>query len=452
MAHVPPKVTVSKAGPRRLAILTGLLALVGAAFLGTAGYRQQLLAETRALRRDVEQVEADRRAREELKRKRGERARLLEQLAQKPQDFDLLIRTGALYGQDSRYEDALFLYHEARRLRPDRAEPYRALQEAYITTRRYDRAYDACTEGLKRVPDDLELTLGLIHLDTLVGWNNHARAHLAALKNSSHRDSPRVLIASALVHRQVADSKHAEKELRAAAERDPRNSKVYALLSGVQWETGNAEGAEANIRKALELEPENADYLMQLADIERGKRTPEGIAASIKVAERALEVSPGNRFAFFTIAEALLDQKKTEEARKILEGIHRRYPEFTKASLALGKLYVRDGRTAEGKRLMEEYTSAVREGSALKGAYFKVGMQRDQAGPHIALSHVLFEEQEPEKAILVLRHALTLEPNNSEAKRQLGRALVAAGRGGEYGELVRHPHWHLPEMLDQGKP
>jgi cytochrome c-type biogenesis protein CcmH/NrfG len=434
----------------RLKVLLGLLLAVVVAFFGTASMRRQVTQRTEQMRREV--AEGERMASEarEARRLRQERLQLLEGLAQDPENVPLLLRAASLYGQDRRYEDAVFLLQEAQRLAPDNVESYRGLYQTCISQSQFDRAYDYAEEGLKHAPRDMELILGLIHLDSLVGWNGPARDLLKRLDGTPDADNPRVHIASALIHRQVTDSRHAEADLTAALAREPQNDKAYALLSGVQWETGKSREAEASIRKALALQPDNPDYLLHLSEIQLRGRTPESIEASRQTAERALQVDPGNRSAFMAIALALLTQKRAAEATGILERMLARYPDDPQASYQLAQLRLRAGRQAEAQQLLTKYAEGVHLADDLKSLTLKVAMVPNSADAHLELGRLYNLTGAYEKAVLVLRRALQLAPGNADARRELARALAATNRSGEYAELVARPGWHIVDPLAAG--
>jgi len=434
--------------PMRLRLLLGALALVVVVFAVTLPMQQKLRSRAEVLRREVEESEKD--AREELatRAKRQERVKLLEGLAAAPEDFDLLMKTGSFYVQDREYEDAVFLFQEARRIRPEAVEPYRALYQTYIADARYDRSYDAATEGRKRHPDDVELILGLVHLNTLMAWNREARELINHLKQTTEADNPRVLIASAMIYRQLADTRHAEEDLKAAAAKDPQNGKIHALLSKVQMETGRESLAMETIRRALELEPENGQYLLHLAELQRGLRTPESLQAAKKTAEKALSIELGSSDAYFAIIQTQLAQKHTEEAQRMLESLRRRHPDHPGAALELGKLYVRQGRAVEGQKLLDDYSRGVAIADRSKGLSVRMAMQPKNPEAYVEMAEMLVDNGAPEKAIVIARRALQLVPGSRPALLQLSRALESADRAGEFLELARRPEWHLPEFME----
>ena len=128
-------------------------------------------------------------------------------------------------------------------------------------------------------------------------------------------NNPRALIASALIYRQVTDARHAEADLRNALKQEPKNDKIYALLSGVLWEIGRGKDAEEAIRGALALDARNPDYLLHLGEIQLRRRTPrESVRRA--TAEAAMRADPGNRNAFFALAQTFLAEKRKDEARR----------------------------------------------------------------------------------------------------------------------------------------
>lgn len=433
----------------RLPWLLALLAIAGGAFLATGSMRRHALIRSELIRRQVDQAEELAEQELALRRSRGERADLLRRLEHSPEDPALLLKVGALFARDRRYEDAQFYLQEARRLRPDDPEPYRALYQGAMAQAHYDRAYDYAVAGLERNPRDLELVLGLVHLDSLVGWNGHARRQLQLLEGTPEARNPRALVASALIYRQVANSRQAEAELREAVRLDPVNDRALALLSGIQWEAGESREAEESIRKALALSPDNADYLLHLSEIELRRRDAASAAASLRTAEQALRADPGNRNAFFAMALAQAALGNREEAREILERLLQRFPGHPHAALELGRLYSRMGRATEAQRMLARYRDSLARQEVLKGLTLKVAMLPDASEPHSDLGRAYNDAHEPEKAILVLRRALQLRPRHPKAVRELARALAARGREGEFFELAAHPGWRVSDPLSR---
>lgn len=426
----------------RLPLLLALLGVAAVAYLGTSNYRRIALARADATRREVAAAEKRRDEELQARQKRVERVRLMQKLAQAPEDVPTLLKAAALYAEDGQYDDALFLLEEARRLEPSNVEPYRALYQAHIAQGHYDRAYDYAVSGLRHAPKDLELILGLVHLDSLVGWNFHARRQLQLLKGTPEAENPRVLVASALIHRQVADSLHATQDLEGAVARDPANDKALALLSGVIWETGDGPRAEDYIRRALRIAPDTPDYLLHLAEILRARKTPEALQEAKERAEQALTIEPGSQHAFFAIAQALLAQGQTDEARGILERLLERHPEHPQAALELAKLYVKAGKSQEAAALNRRYAEGMRQADALKKLTLKVAMMENAFEPHRDLGKLYNDSGESMKGVLVLRRALQLRKGDESARRELARALAATGRSGEFSELASHPEWH----------
>ncbi|MFN3651489.1 MAG: tetratricopeptide repeat protein [Armatimonadota bacterium] len=427
-------------------LVVGLLLAI-AAYFATAPMRQKALARTEQLRREVD--DAERRRDEELsaRGRRGDRVKLLTQLAATPEDVTLLLKTGQLFAEDRDHEDALFLLHEARRIDPSNIEVYRALHQVYMSQSQYDRAYDYAVAGLERSPRDLELILSVVHLDSLVGWNSHAQKMLKLLDGTPEASHPRVRIARALIRRQVADAKHAEQELKGAVEVEPKNDTALALLSGIQAEAGDLAEAEVTVRRALAVQPEKPEYLLHLADVLLRKSTPESVVEAQKTAESALRADPGNRNAFFMIAQSLLAQKKTDEARGILERLLQRYPDHPLASLELSRLYAREGKEAEARRLNQRYASGLQLQDRLKQLTLKVAMVPNDFDAHLKLGRLYLEVDEAQKACPVLRRALQLRPASAEARRELGRALTVVNRVGEHAELAAQPEWHAVEFM-----
>lgn len=420
---------------RQTALLLLLLAVV-AAYFATAGYRARVADVQWRTRQSViwaEQQQEDALARRRL---RADLRAQLRRLADEPEDSRALLGAASLYGQLSQYDDELFLLGEAERLRPGDPEVFRAKGQAYLGSGQYDRCLEAADRGLAIAPDDLELNLIRINVDTVLGWvsDSHGRMrHLLELYGSRE---PRVHVMAALVARQVADAKGSLAHLRQALKLDSSNDKVYAILSGLEWELGHKSEAMTSIRRSLELNAGAADSWIHLAEMQQADGGVDGWRQAEQSYRKALDLSPANRQAKYGVALCRL-RLGDPEGQSMLEHLVREFPHLPAPLLELAKIYNKQGRRREAAALLTRYDHGMQENDRLKGLSLRMAMKPNDVDTYLEMGRLHMETGYPEKAIVVLRRALRLDPSRRATRQALVEALAQAGRAGEIAEILK---------------
>ncbi len=395
--------------------------------------------------RQQQEQELDRR------RLRAELRTALRRLAQEPEEFETVMQAASRYAQLREYENALFLLGEGERLRPDSPEVFRAKGEAYLSSGQYDRCVEALERGLRLAPDDMELNLLRVDIDAILGWVSDSRPRMKRLLQQYGDREARVHIMAALLARQVADPKESEARLRDALRLDPKNDKVYALLSGLEWELGHREPALDLIRKAIALNPRHADYYVHLGEIlGRGvERTPRAdakeerarlmeLAETEQVYRTALDLNPASHQAKHGYAICRVS-RGDPEGQRMLEELLKLNPFLPAPMRELADLFRRQGRHQEAAALDTRYARSIEESNALKGLSLRMAMQPGNASTYLEMGQLHLRTGYPQKAIVVLRRALRLNPRLGEARRALAEAAAAAGRAPEIEAFLAKP-------------
>jgi tetratricopeptide (TPR) repeat protein len=460
----PPAHIASERPRRRLYLFAALLLLVLAVYAATAPFRagvwERIWGQRQAVewaRQEQERALAQRRLRASLRDQ-------LRRLAQEPEDFDALMKAASYSAQLRRYDEALFMLSEAERLRPRDSEVCRAQGEAYLSSGQYDRCIESLERGLRLAPDDMELNLMRVDLDAILGWISDARPRVQRLITLFGSREARVHLMAALIERQEANARESEHHLREAIRLDPNNDKVYALLSGLEWELGHRASALQLIEKALAINPNHADYYIHLGEIQRGGpgqpaegtsspagrrppgtmppvssgRSPEAARLAERSYRRALELEPASQQAKYGLAVCRLTQGDPE-GQTMLEQLLKINPYLPAPMLELGNLYTRQGRREEGAAMLARYQKSVRENSELKGLSLRMAMQPKNAATYREMGELHLRTGYPQKAIAVLRRSLQLDPRDESARRLLSESLAEAGRAGEIDALLAHP-------------
>ena len=420
----------------RLAILVTLLIVCGAAYFATAPFRSRLNSRI-AEHRQQQQVAAQIRAASlEGRQIRADLRDALRGLAADPFDFDRLLRAASLYGQLRQYDDALFMLDEARRIRPRAVEVYRAYGQIYLAQGFYDRAQEKLEEGLRFHPDDVELNLTLTHISVVVAWWKEALPRVRRLFARWGDREPRIHLMAALLARTSTETAKMEQHLRRAAELDAKNDKVWALLSGADWEVGRPEPARQHILRALQLNPSEPAYWLQLGQILRASRVPAQVRQAEEVYRRVLQMAPDSEQARLGIAKCRLELGDEAEAQRLLEEHQRARPGNPSVLLELGKLYARQGREKEARPLLDAYRRAGQLNTRKKNLSFRMVMLPKDPTAYLEMGRFELEAGSPHRAVLILRRGLKYAPQEKRLKQALREALIQGGRAYDVPELV----------------
>lgn len=385
-----------------------------------------------------------RRAWQETQRLRAERRRaqqlpppasdslpeLLQRLSQQPHDVKGLLHAASLYGQRQRYQDALFMLHVAALTAPRHAEVQRALGEIYWAMRHYDKAIDAYQAALRLDDKNEETLLRLGYMYISLGWSSQAREMLKRARAVAPR-SARTLIASAMLEMQNANLSGAEEYLRQAEALQPQSDALCALKADVLNKKTRPQEALAMIDKAIALNPRHPAYHITRGDLLLGNATPANVAEAEKSYRRALELDPTSLGARIGIGLCYRHKGQDDKAIAELEKVVRSQGEVATAALELARLYFKRGKRTEGQRLMDAYYRGVKDGNLLKGYNLRAAMSPHDANAHFQVGKLQLKLKDYPRAIVALRRAYQLTPQNAEVRRTYADALRRVGRWDE---------------------
>jgi tetratricopeptide (TPR) repeat protein len=177
---------------------------------------------------------------------------------------------------------------------------------------------------------------------------------------------------------------------------DEHDFESLYYMGAIDFERGNLEKAAEFLGKARTLNPEHSPTLSALGHtLFKLKRYKE---AMVNI-RKALELSPGDKDALFTLAECYAEAEQTSEALRIYTHL-RPDPECgPQACLQAGKINLQT----------YQYDAAI--------ADFEIGLKHDQIKPEVSieLKYLLgtsyIEKQDLEKAIQYLSEVETIDPN-----------------------------------------
>jgi GT2 family glycosyltransferase/predicted Zn-dependent protease len=247
--------------------------------------------------------------------------------------------------------------------------------------------------------------------------------------------------------------------LRRSLERSTPDSsiarKLYDLLAHVHRQLGQPEEALSWCRKGLKRYPDDGELLLQEALLLREAKDLAGAAGCLV---RLLDARPGRYFASVDaglrghktrhlLGEIYRDQERLTEAELQWRAAVSEQPDFAPAWLALGELYLKQGRWRDVDRVAERLGQpplASPDGQILRARAHLlrkefpdtrrileevIAGQPGSQGPRVLLSHALLQEgRDWHAAERVLRELLQLNPEHAEARHNLRVLLQQQGR------------------------
>ena len=225
----------------------------------------------------------------------------------------------------------------------------------------------------------------------------------------------------------------AEVELEKARSLSPNDCQLLTLLAKVKGRLGKSQEAIALFQRVAELKPKSAEAHLDLAIV---YADAEMRAQALEETAKALALDPHLAPAHLNRARILDDLHREQEARA----------EFTTACRLLPNdsdcfFYWSFAEHALG--------DFAKETLVLQRA---VKLQPERVKAWVLLASSLLEQSRKPEAVEALRHALTLDPNSSEATYMLSRAL--AGSDPQEARRLREQFAALREkntVLDRSK-
>jgi len=173
------------------------------------------------------------------------------------------------------------------------------------------------------------------------------------------------------------------------AQRYEEARKSFAAQYGVQAESGPA-------------------YLL-LGTMLMNANLPERAADA---ARKALQLSPALPLAHFTLGEVALFKSSVEEALAEFEAERQVNPGYAPVYDRLGDAYLRTERYQEAQQALMK----------------AISIDTSRTGPFILMGKVLLKRHDPQSALLYLKHAEKMDPNNFMTHTLLGHAYRSLGQ------------------------
>lgn len=303
-----------------------------------------------------------------------------------PKRADVRSNLGAAYSRMGRYEDAIEQYKQALALDSRNQTISFNLALAYYKTAWFTEAAAELARFLVAAPENVperpnavllladcqvrlgeyKKVIGLLSPLAEAGSNNPNYRTIAYLLGSAligdgqldngqrlidrvfrEDNSPeaRLLMGSILL---VADQgQEAIKELERAIELNPKLPTLRAWYGRALMRMGDSEKAKAAFKSELADSPNDFDANLHLGILLRQDKLFE---ESFGFLSAAVRLRPREQYARYHLGAVLAALEKPNEAKSLLEGVVKEYPDFSEARVLLASMYYRLNRKADGDR------------------------------------------------------------------------------------------------------
>jgi len=155
----------------------------------------------------------------------------------------------------------------------------------------------------------------------------------------------RLLIGSLMLL--MDDGQGAVKELGRALELNPKLPTLRAWHGRALMRMGDSEKAKAAFRAELADNPNDFDANLYTGVL---LRQDKQFDESLRYLTRAAQLRPREQYARYHLGAVLAALGRPEEARPLLEGVAKEYPDFVEARVLLASVYYRLNRKEDGDR------------------------------------------------------------------------------------------------------
>jgi tetratricopeptide (TPR) repeat protein len=367
-------------------------------------------------------------------------------------------RIGSLHLEAGRYREAIRELEEGQRLDPADSRGLLVLGRAYEGAGESEAAEARYDQLIRREPGHLEARLHRGRLLQKEGRFEEAEAgfrEILDLASGRGALTEREAAVLALAHSQIGLIAMAGRDYAAAAgafgraldaSGDP-GPELFLLLGRATLEEGRADEAQRIAAEASRRHPGDLDLRIFQGEVLIARGDPPGAR---RLFDALLETEKRSPDAYGRVAEALLRQKRFEEAEGLLREGMRRHPSEDALCFARGAALERLGRIGEAERLLSRairlnpknamalnylgYMLADR-GLKLREAlgYVERALKIDpRNGAYLdSVGWAQFKLGLYGPAERSLREAVRHEPSDPTIREHLGDLLLATGRGEE---------------------
>lgn len=321
---------------------------------------------------------------------------------------------GRVLAADGKYRDAIIEFRNALKAEPNYAEAHLAIASAYERVDDSVNAYRSYQRAADLLPDraDVQITVARFLLDVRQFTDARARAERALQLDPTSADA-HMILGSALAGMRDVDGAIAQ--LQEAIDLAPGETTGYTGMGALLLTQGRIDEAQAQFRKAIDVDPTSAEARVALGTYYWSTGDTPSAETHLRT---ALDLHPADPTANHAMALLLMSTGRAPDAEPYLAALGAAL-DAPEAKLPLADYYVRLGRAADARRILEE-AAAGGNASAL-----------------VRLARLDYAEDHRERAHRRIEALLSRQPSNSEAMIARGRWLLRERKAQEALEPAR---------------
>jgi tetratricopeptide (TPR) repeat protein len=337
----------------------------------------------------------------------------------------------------------------------DAADPVKLFnkgQDAH-SKKNYEQAVELYDEALKLRPDFPEVEFQ--KAGALVALGRAAEAERSYRRAMELRPTwalpPAAL--GLLLARTPGREREAEAPLRRALELDPKNLTATVALAELRTRSGDAAESLALWRRAAELKPDDATLWVERG---RAERAAKDAPAALQSFARALELDASNADARLARADIYLESGDKERALADVRALEARAKSDWKLAVAVANRYGLAGMRDEAKRIYDSLPEEAKnsdEGKRLSAALSdarcedtpesRASLERLIAAdaknaPALACLGSLLRTSDPQRSLELFQRANQLDPRNADYAVGYGAALVQLRQFERAASVLQH--------------
>jgi tetratricopeptide (TPR) repeat protein len=268
-----------------------------------------------------------------------------------PKSKDLQLLRGLLAILSSRYEDAEAIFAKFSAVDGD-ARVAAGLAEAFVGKKQFDKALEVLESASKKSPENLEIRLMIAKTELRAGLYDRAINELLSLLQRAP-DSTTMMIDLGQAYQAKGDYGKAAEQFQKAIQPGTKDATPNFFLGFSLGASGKNREAIASYRKALLLRPDDSLILNNLAYALAEVGTKPELDEALRMAQRALEISPGEPDLNDTLGWVWLKKGNVDSALTIFTENCDKFPKNPSYRHHLGLAQLAKGDTPSARKNLE---------------------------------------------------------------------------------------------------
>lgn len=318
-------------------------------------------------------------------------------------------------------------YKAAADLAPGGTAAQMKLADFYLRSGKRDQAKEVLDAVTAKTPDFLP---ALYRLATLALDENKTEDALKYLepvfkKNPSDLEGLRLRGRASLMQRKTAEGL---KDLETVVKAHPEDAQAQYLLGLASIQAGDISQAKAYLKEAARLDPFGVNALLRLAELNI-------ITGALRPAAedlfKILDKAPKHPEAQLLLADAVTTPQEINDALRRLQANQADFKGKARFQLALGTLYLKQGKLAEAEKAFNEGLS----------------LEPNLSDGHLAMAKLAEARKDTVRAEQEFRAAADLAPENAQAKVNLADFYLRQNKTDTSRQILEEVTAKSPDYL-----